>query len=51
MTWEMCRSYEDIGKSINYKFQIEGNQLIVEAKSIRYGGYDWKTDQVWKRID
>jgi len=51
VTLEMSRSYGDIGKSVDYKFQIEGNQQIIEAKSIRYNGHDWKSDQVWKRID
>lgn len=50
LTFEMCGSYEDIGKSINFKFQIEGDQVITKG-GYRYGGYDWKVHQVWKRID
>jgi hypothetical protein len=51
-TFEMCRSYEDIGKSINMKFQIEGDQLILKAKGYRYFGYDWKEAHlVYKKID
>ena len=51
-TLEICGSYEDIGKSFNYKFKIDGNQLILKIKEYRFFGYDWKeAHQVWKRID
>ena len=51
-TSEMCRSYEEIGKSINLKFQIESDQFILKAKDYRYLGYEWKElHEVYKRID
>ena len=51
ITIKMCRSYEDIGRSVNWKFKIEDDQLILNAKGYHFRGYDWKSDQVWKRID
>ena len=52
ITLEMWPNYEDIGKTYNWKFPIEGNQGILKGTDSRFGGYDWKeVYQVYKRID
>jgi hypothetical protein len=49
---EMITTYEDIGKTVNWKFQINGDQVIFKATGYRAIGYDWKeVHQAWKRID
>ena len=44
--------YEDIGKSVKFKFQVDGDKMVVTGADFHSGGHYLKTyREEWKRID
>jgi hypothetical protein len=48
----MYPHYEDIGKSVKFKFQVDGDKMVVTGADFHSGGHFLKTyREEWKRID